>query len=190
MPLTPAQLVTFKAHLAANTNTINAVAISALPNTVDANQLVADWYNGLALPGDSQPFTAPLNLWAPVVTIQQLNGAINWGQNPAGTGDPAQTNSWLRWQSMCWQNQIDLTDAQVRSGVASVWGTASSTNTAIKAVGVGRKAGTRAELVFAGPSRGPNGNAADADVALNGRVSAFYGQRLDQSDVEAARNLP
>lgn len=185
MPLTPGQLTTLRTHIAANTNLIGGVAINALPNGPDENFAIAAWYNGTALAGDAQPFGNALNLWKPVVTIQELNTAINWSQNPAGGTDAAQTNSWLRWQSMCWSNALDLTDSQVRSGIQSVWATGAS-NAAIKAVGVGRRAGTRFELLFASANRGPNGNTPDADMTLNGRVSQFFGQRLTGDDVSAA----
>lgn len=188
MTLTTAQLQTLKAHIAANTDTVGGVAIKDLPATADANFAIAAWYNQPATGTEQQAFAAPLSLWKPVVTIQELNTAVNWGQNPAGATAADQTNTWLRWQSMCWSNAIDLTDAQVRSGVASVWGSGSNSNANVKAVGVGRRLGTRAELVFAGPARGPNGNPADADNALNGRVSPVFGQQLTGADVDAARN--
>lgn len=56
MPLTPAQLATLKADIAANTNTIPAgrpfagTAINALPNTPDANFEIALWYGLTASP--------------------------------------------------------------------------------------------------------------------------------------------
>lgn len=187
MALTPAQVATLAAHLAANTNLINGTAINALPNTPDDNFAIANWYNQTALVGDNQAFANSLNLWKPVVTIQELNAAINWSQTPAGATSADQTNSWLRWQSMCWNNAIDLTDNQVRSGIAAVWATG-STNASIKAVGIGRRAGTRFELLFASANRGPNGNAADPDMTLNGRVSSVFGQKLLGTDVDAARS--
>lgn len=55
MPLTPAQLATLKANIAANANTIPAgqpwtgsfagQAINTLPNSGDANAAIAGWYN-------------------------------------------------------------------------------------------------------------------------------------------------
>ncbi len=189
MPLTNAQLTTLKNHLAANTNLVNGVAINAIPDGPDNNIAIAAWYNATALANDSQPFADSLNLWKPVVTIQELNGAIVWSADPTGGTDAARTNSWLRWQSMCWSNAIDLTDAQVRSGVADVWGSASASNLAIKAVGVGRRAGTRFELLFASANRGPNGSAASGTMEDNGRVSPFFGQKLTAADISDARNI-
>jgi hypothetical protein len=196
--LTAGQLTTLRNHIIANTNLIPAgfpwsggfvgTAVKDVPNTSDGNVAVAGWYNLTATAGDAQPFADSLNLWKPQVTITEANTAINWSQNPAGATTADQTNSWLRWQSMFWSNVIDFTDNQVRSGVASVWGSASASNTALKAVGVGRRAGTRFELLYAGNNRGPNGGAADGDMSLNGRVSAFFGQLLDAGSVETARN--
>lgn len=187
MNLTPAQLQTLKAHIAANTDTVGGVAIKDLPATADANFAIAAWYNQPATGTEQQAFTAPLSLWKPLVTIQELNTAINWGQNPAGATAADQTNSWLRWQSMCWNNALDLTDPQVRSGIASVWSSGNS-NANVKAVGVGRRLGTRAELLFAGVARGPDGNPTDSDTTKNGRVSPVFGQLLTGGGVDAARN--
>ncbi len=189
MPLTPAQLTTLKNHLTANTNLVNGVAINAIPDSPDNNIAIAAWYNATALANDSQPFADSLNLWKPVVTIQELNGAIVWNADPTGTTDGEKTNSWLRWQSMCWSNAIDLTDDQVRTGVADVWGAGTATNTNIKAVGVGRRAGTRFELLFAGVNKGPNGSGVSGTMALNGRVSPFFGQKLTAADISDARNV-
>lgn len=195
--LTGPQKTTLKTHVAANTNVIPAgfpwsggfagQAINTLANGPDQNVAIAGWYNLTATAADAQPFADSLNLWKPSITIQEINDAVVWSQNPAGATDAAQTNSWLRWQSMCWNNVISFTDAQVRSGVAAIWGSGSATNTNLKAVGVGRRAGTRFELLFAGQNRGPNGNTADADMSLNGRVSPFFGQPLTVSDLEDAR---
>lgn len=189
MILTAAQIQTLKAHIAANTDLIGGVAINALPNTPDNNSAVAAWYNTPVSGAELQPFAAPTVLWRPVVTIQELNTAVNWSQNPGANAatDAQQTNAWLRWQSMCWNNFLDLTDNQVRSGVAAVWATGGS-NAAIKAVGVGRRTGTRAELLFAGASRGPDGAANNADTSLNGRVSPVFGQTVTGTDIDTARN--
>ena len=188
MPLTPAQLATFKTHLLANTNQINGVAINVMPNNPDRNIEIANWYNSPALSGDAQAFAEPRTLWSPSVPIDLINDAVNWSNDPAGADVATRTLAILKWQSMTWNNQLKLTDNQTRAGVAAVWGAASSSNTAIKAVGTGRKAATRFEMVLAGASRGPNGSAPDGDNALNGRVSPVYGQLLTHDDVESARN--
>ena len=178
MQLTPAQLALLKTHLAANTNTIDGTAINAMPSDPDSNAAVAAWYNGLASAGDNQAFASPLLVWRPVVTIQQMNSAIVWSASPAGADAQAVMNSWLKWQSMTWANQIDMTDTQVRQGIDDVWGAGSQTATNLKATGTGRQAATRAEMVFAGG--GVNG----------ARVTPVFGQQLDGDNVLAARNLP
>lgn len=178
MALTNAQLQALKTHLAANTNTINGTAINAMPNNADANFDIAVWYGGLAQAGDSQPFGAPLLVWRPVVTTGEMAKAIVWSAQPAGADDAARTVAWLKWQSMTWDSRLDMTDTQVRQGIADVWGAGSATETALKATGCGRQAATRAEMVFAGAGVG------------GARVTPFFGQRLTGSDIEAARNLP
>jgi len=195
--LSPAQIATLKAHIEANTNTIPAgfpwsgafagTAINAIPITnPDGNAAIAGWYNLPATAEDAQPFAVSLLLWKPVVTITELNAAINWAQNPAGATAAEQTNSWLRWQSMCWSNALDLTDNQVRSGIQSVWSSGNS-NAKIKENGTGRRVGTRFELLYAGANRGPNGATADADPLLNGRVTVFFGQKVTLDDIQTAR---
>lgn len=196
--LTNAQKTTLRNHIAANTNVIPAgfpwsggfvgQAINTLANGPDENVAIAGWYNLTASAADAQPFADSLNVWKPVITIQEINDAVVWSQNPVGATAADQTNNWLRWQSMCWSSAISFTDAQVRSGVAAIWGSGSTTNTNLKAVGVGRRAGTRFELLFAGVNRGPNGNPIDADMALNGRITPFFGQALSGTDVQDARN--
>lgn len=90
MALTPAQKTTLKTHIAANTNTVSVnggspVAINSLPmSDPDARAAVVGWYNLTATAADAQPFADSLNLWKPVVTIQELNAAVQWAQNPAG----------------------------------------------------------------------------------------------------------
>lgn len=48
--MTPAQLQTLKADIAANTNTINGVQIKDMPNSADANDAIANWYSAIASP--------------------------------------------------------------------------------------------------------------------------------------------
>lgn len=174
MALSPAQLTTLKAHLAANTNEVGGTAINALPNTGDANFDIAQWYNGLATALDQRPFVNPLLVWRPLVTTLELARAIVWSAQPVGGDDTARIVAWLKWQSMTWDSRLDMTDTQVRQGVDDVWGAASATSNAIKAAG--RRSATRAELVFAGNGVG------------GARVTPFFDQKLTASDVETARN--
>lgn len=184
MILTQVQKAALKTHIAANTNTITAiegtVQIKNIVDNGDNYQFVANWYNGLALAGDDQPFSNPLSVWRPVVTIQQLNSAVVWSANPAGGDAASITNGWLKWQSMCWSNQIDMTDAQVRQGIDDVWGSGSASATAIKANNVGRQVATRAEMLFAGAAAG-----AARVCGLDGSAvpKTTFGQKLTGSDI-------
>jgi len=195
--LSPAQVASLKTHIEANTNAIPAgfpwsgsfagTAINAIPITnADGNAAIAGWYNLPATAEDAQPFAASLLLWKPAVTGMELNAAINWAQNPAGATAAEQTNSWLRWLAMTQGGSLDLTDNQVRSGIQSVWSSGNS-NAKIKQDGTGRRVGTRFELRFATANRGQNGAAADADMLLNGRVSAFFGESVTLDDIQTAR---
>jgi hypothetical protein len=186
MPLTPAQKTTLKAHIAANTNMIinvangQQIAINAAPDVGDNYQHVADWYNALAQAGDGQPIAAPLALWKPVVSIAQLNSAIDWSADPTGGGTPTAsqaTNLWLKWQSMCWSNQIDMTDPQVRQGVVSIWGNGSTSSVAIGAAS--KQAGTRLECLLA--SAGVGGAAGLGPASA--RVSQVFGYRINGPEI-------
>lgn len=184
MALTPAQKTTLKTHAAANTNTIQAfvagqvglrtVAIKDVTELGDNFQFVADWYNGLALAGDNQPIASPLLVWRPSVSIQQLNSAVDWTAQPAGATAADVSNGWLKWQTMIWNNAIDLTDQQVRQGIDTVWGAASASATAIKGAGIGRQAGTRLEVLLAGNAVG------------GARVSQVFGYKLTGPEVSDA----
>jgi hypothetical protein len=186
MPLTPAQKTTLKAHIAANTNMIinvangQQIAINAAPDVGDNYQHIADWYNALAQAGDAQPIAAPLALWKPVVSIAQLNSAIDWSADPTGGGTPTAsqaTNLWLKWQSMCWSNQIDMTDPQVRQGVVSIWGNGSTSSLAIGAAG--KQPGTRLECLLASAGVGGGSGLGPASA----RVSQVFGYRINGPEI-------
>ena len=194
MELTHAQETTLKAHLAANTN--SATLPDATTFVINANlagrdptkqQAIADWYNQLALATDAQA-PANLMLWNPRVTIAQINSAIVWTDDPAGSDEPTRTNSWMRWQSMTWnQNQgIDMTDAQVRAGVVKVWGNPSASATNLgKATGVltGKLDGRRIDLALAG---GVVGAVSGVWAAAHVCPANVLGQLLTQPDVDEA----
>lgn len=207
MNLTSAQKAALAAHIAANTNiatypdgsgefVINAEALSHDPT---AQQAIADWYNGLALAGDNQPFNN-LFLWNPVTSIAQLNTAIDWTTNPAGGTAADVANSWLKWQSMCWANFIDMTDAQVRTGVVQVWGAGSTSASGIGSnVNLcGKLQARRIDLVLAGnPVGNLPGTWAGARVVPKGAGgvpiresmsgnTVVPPQVLTQSDIESA----
>lgn len=165
MALTQNQKSALKAHLAANTNTVvntgagQPIAINLIiPNSPtdvgDNMQNIADWYNGNAVAGDSQPQAAPLNVWKTFVTIQDLNSAIDWSAQVVGADSAAQTVNWLKWQSLCWNNFIDPTDPQVRQGISTIWGNPSTSAGNIGAAS--KRVGTRLEILLAGAAAGGN----------------------------------
>lgn len=185
MPLTLNQMTTLRTHILANTNTVvnvgngQLIAINVLPDIGDNYSNIANWYNGIASASDNQPIAAPLNLWKPSVSIGQLNSAIDWSADPTGGGTPTagqMTNLWLKWQSMCWSNQIDMTDAQVRQGVVTIWGNGT---TSLAIGNVSKQAGTRLECLLAGP-------AVAAGIGLGAagaRVSQVFGYRITGPEI-------
>lgn len=147
MQLTQSQKTTLKSHMQANTNTTptpGADGQTFVINTRLGNrnptdqQAIADWYNGPALAGDSQPF-ATLFLWNNRVTEQMLATAVDWTtQPPHGLGgvptvDQQQLaigNKWWLWDQLIGRKGfIDFTDPQSRNGVLQVWGNVGPVNT-------------------------------------------------------------
>ena len=216
MNLTTAQKATLAAHINANTNVLTippglgtgtfVVNAEVAGRDPTLQGLIAAWYNDIALSGDSQPF-GNLMLWNPATTIQQLNTAVDWTLNVFGATAADQTNGWLKWQSMCWNNYLDMTDVQVRAGVLQIWTgtiTPATSNTTITGIGrstgtlCGKLAGRRIDLVVAGNAVGNVTNAwAGARVCPAGAggvplLSYFQGtqfvpaQTLSQIDVDQA----
>lgn len=93
MPLTPAQNTTFKAHIAANVNTVPAgmpwtngfagQAINTLPNDNAGNTTAAGWYNQTASP----TFT----VWRDIPMDTVLGLITNASMTPADAVPPAPT---------------------------------------------------------------------------------------------------
>lgn len=91
MPLTPAQLITFKAAILAQTATIPAsqpwtgtfagTQVKNVPNTSDGNAAVAGWYN-LAMAG-------PYLVWNPQVSIKTIRAAADIGKYTPTDAVPA-----------------------------------------------------------------------------------------------------
>lgn len=217
MQLTQTQKNTLKTHLNANTNLTPATDSNGqtLPNPFvikdnladrdpTKQNAIAEWYNGLALAGDNQPFSS-LFLWNPRVTEAMLSTAIDWTTDPPHGlgGSPTVSeqqlaigNKWWLWDKLIgFKGYIDFTDAQARNAVTKVWGnigpvnTNSTTSSAIASETinplVAKLKGRRIELVF-------NSNAVGAKTAWNAAVvcpkglngSAILGQNLTQSDVD------
>jgi hypothetical protein len=53
---------------------------------------------------------------------------------------------------MIWANGIDMSDQQVRQGIADIWGSGTDNDNNLRAAG--KRTGTRFELVFAGAGVG------------------------------------
>jgi hypothetical protein len=89
--MTPAQLATFKANIAANATAIPAgrpfagTAINALPSTDDANIEIANWYNLTASPA--------YTVWNTAVPIKSIRAAVNLQQYTPLDNPPASTNN-------------------------------------------------------------------------------------------------
>lgn len=187
MQLTQAQKNSLKAHIALNTNVIQALAdsppvmqalaINTITEIGDNYQYIANWYNSTALGTDNQPFAAPLNVWKPVIQIATLNTAMVWQDAAPGLTNIDQTNSWLKYQSMIWNNQLDMTDPQVRQGIVNCTSVAS----ALAIGGVSKQAATRLDMLFAG-------NAVGGGIGLGAaaRVSPVFGQKITGPDISDA----
>jgi len=83
--MTPAQLQTLKADLAANVNTVSIggtpTAINAVPHTADNAQAIADWYNLVAAPA--------YTVWNNSVPIKTIRGLVNLANYTPSDAVPA-----------------------------------------------------------------------------------------------------
>jgi hypothetical protein len=150
LALTPAQLATLKTAILAEPSLSTAVA------TAD-DQAIANWFN--------EPSSPAVAVWKPVVDIQALNSAIAWADMVVLTQEKQ-----LTYQSMIWANQVDMTDNQVRQGLKAVFGAASTSYTAI--VAIGQRTATRYEALFSSGA-GP-------------KVSTVFGEALTPQAVSTA----
>lgn len=137
-----------------------------------ADGAIADWYNQ---PAQSGEWGTPLSVWNPALTIDKINSAVAWTQKPAGADIATQTLNCLIWQNMIWNNHIDMTDTQVRQGIADIWGTGTTNDTNLRSAG--RRSPTRYEMVFAGAGIG------------GARITPVFGQICSADDITAARSL-
>lgn len=196
MNLTSAQKTALKAHMALNTNTTNIVGaggstfvINTRLATLDPSDegAIAEWYNSNAKAGDQQPF-ANRFVWQENVTLKMLNAATKWQTEFAGTGDAQIGNNILRWQTMIWNNSIDMSDGSVRKGVTTVFGdVAGGSAAAIGASGCGQRVGMNVELALAGNVTGASAGGAltDAHVCAKDAAGAsLQNQRISQTDVD------
>jgi hypothetical protein len=205
MQLKQSQKTALKTHMTANTNSTPATDLNGNAlinpfvintgmdsNNPDKEAAIAAWYNGAAKSGDNQPFTNR-NVWNPFTTLRQVSSALIWATPPVGATAADVTNSWLLWQSMTWsatsQDSIalDMSDAQVRKGVYTVWGDVASGNASkIGGNNCGQKVGTNLELVCSGVVTGasPGGALTDAHPVQTDTFGAsIVGQLLTQATV-------
>ena len=153
--MTVAQLITLKNDILTRWPT---------PATRPSDLDIAEFYN--------TPTTAPaVEVWRPVVTIQELNAAIEWPYMITLTQEKQ-----LAFQSMIWANQIDMTDLQVRQGVNAIFAApmAPGTRNNINGAGCGKRTGTYFETLFV----------KDTNPVV--KVSLFFGELLTPGDVTAA----
>jgi hypothetical protein len=219
MALTPAQLATLKAHIAANTNQIGGVAINTLPNGSDQNFAIAAWYNLAASPA--------YLVWNTEVPIKSIRAAVNL-QNftptdnpPAASGNAQGTNDALLYNNralVCQLKQanaifliqgegsVDCSPLQLRQSFNDCmttipsgsgggnqnagWGTSAAPGAVRLAM---HRQATNGEKVFVVASTAaPNAGNVGADArggATNPDTLVHVGS-IELADVEAARNLP
>jgi hypothetical protein len=170
--LTPAQLQTLKAHVAANTASVtwlgSPTAINAIPNTGDGNFAIAEWYNQQASPNWTNWRTA-----VPVEDIEQ-NGFI-WADVDALTVGKARIWDWMRRNGI-----IRPYKANVRQGIRNAFGNGSNMENAI--LPHLKTLATNAQKLFA---TGTGSDATPATPAENVGESVL----LSYQDIETARNL-
>lgn len=124
-----------------------------------SNEEVAAFYNSTASPA--------VNVWKPEVTVQELNSAIAWSDMVLISQEKQ-----LAYQSMIWNFKIDMTDAQVRSGIDTIFGAGSASKAGIN--NIGKRNATYLEALFA------TGGAT--------KVSSLFGYKLQPEEVSAAIN--
>lgn len=182
MPLTPAQLQTFKTHLAANTNTVSIngtpTAINAVPHTTDNAFAVAAWYNLVASPD--------FWVWRTSVTKAEfVQGTSVDGTTFNWTGAGFITRS--QGERDAWRELFNGTEScnpslpNVRQAFQDIFsgGTAPAPANRTHLAAVGRRKATNAEQVFA------TGTGSTASPAVMGFEGAVQFQ-----EVQDAWNLP
>lgn len=178
MPLTPAQLPTFKTDILANTNTIPAGMANAgafvgqqikdIPNNGDGNLCVATWYNLLASP-DFYNWYFTRSRMDNRRAILTTAGAGN--QLDALTGSKRDSLLW------CLDDTLQPTLSSVRTTVDDLCGSQNVLKAAI--LDSFKRKATNAEKLFA---TGTGSFAVPATGAFEMSVTA--------SDVNSALNLP
>lgn len=217
--MTPAQLATLKADIAANANQINGVAIKDMPNNSDASFAIADWYN--------QNVSPNYTVWNEAAPIKTIRAAVNLanftpsGAVPASGSTQQITNDQLVYQNRALacqlkqanaifliqgEGNVDCSPLQFRqsfndcmtaipSGASGAnqnagWGTSAAPGAVRLAM---HRLARRIEKLFAVVSTAaPNAGNVGADPrggATNPDTLVLIGT-ISYQDVDAARNLP
>lgn len=199
MALSPAQIATLKAAIAANTTVAGGFSayastpINQIPNNSDGNQAIADWYNEYPAPD--------FFVWNSQATIASVYDNVTWA-NLTPTDTPDGTQTWANRSLACQGKQFNLqtiligaqgivnaTKSSIRAGLQDALSnvpsgvngaTVSAGWASVRDKALARKA-TRAEKLFADTS---NGSGATAQTSA---LPAFDGA-LASSDVDTARN--
>lgn len=189
MPLTPAQLQTLKADLAANTALVEYpagqnVAINTLPNHPDAHQVIADWYNGTRSP-DYWIWRTRVSKGEFVGTVGPGGTTFSWTGTGFITRSQGERDAWR--ELFNGQGFTDPSQDNVRQAIQDIFSgavePAPSNRTHLAAVA--RRLARRIEHLFA---TGTGSTASPGKCALLDQSVLIYA--LTGVEVTAARNLP
>lgn len=166
MALTPQQLQALKADIAADQ------ALASKPMTSAGALEIADAYNALASPA--------FRVWRTAVSRVEIynrtsDEATTWNWTFYKNQSVAEQNAWVQ---MFMGDQADFSQANLRSGVAAIFTSASSAN-ATHALAIGKRLATRAEKLFAS---GTGSVGSPATMGFEGAITS--------EQVQQARELP
>lgn len=153
--LTLTQLQAFKAS-------INGDATAAAMVSAGNTGQVADYYNTVP--------ASPTLVWRPVVPVPELNAVVDWSVFAGSATTVAKQNTWF---AMTQPGSVDATAVGIRNGFNTVFG-AGATLTAL--TNVGRRNGTRFEVLFSAPT----------SPASGANVSTQFGVFCSEAEVLAA----
>lgn len=183
MTLSPAQLATLKADVAANTATIDLagvqVQIKDTVNTGDVNAEVAKWYNLTVSPA--------YWIWKSFVRDREIyevttDDATSWSWTTFIGRSQGERDAWRQMVNMAGGMNPSL--ASVRAGVADIFSGAGGLNQRTHLLTLGRRLPTNVEKLFAVATVGGVGNRGST---TNPDTMAFEG-KLFGDDITAARN--
>lgn len=192
MPLTPAQKTTLKAHIQANTNTINGTPINQLPINGDTLAEIAKWYSAAESP--------VYWVWRTKVTrrdvyftVTDLPSAFNFTTYKSQTQSEQGT-----WTQMFMGDEAPFNSLALRNGVFAVFsGNAAQNTQRAHVFAVGRRNAVRVEKIFAVAPASVGGITVGVDngnttgdtlgVATNPAVMGYEGA-VTSTDIQDALN--